>query len=278
MDKEVVALISVVITAVVTLVVEFIAKRRAITKVKSSFVLPVQVPNCDKRNSILLLGLGGTGKTSIIKGLLNNDEANPNETTDKFTIYKGDRSSTDEDEEKKQKKNSRYWFYIADYKGQNIGQLVRSFIIQQKRPFSPLAYGHVTSLILMVDLVPPKKEAHYEDIPKQESYNEERVNKHLEEWNDNALDAIYGLLTSELRYVNIFINKVDLMSDMSYEAEEKYISIFKAIEQKVKKRSGRATVKTYLGSAKDGTSLNYLVEDLKEYSVHNKPFEEEANA
>lgn len=277
MDEGLVAIITVVITATVTLVVEF-GKRRAIRKVKDSYILPVQVPHCDKRNSILLLGLGGTGKTSIIKGLLSNDEADPNERTENFTIYKGDRLSIKENTGKKTDISSRFWFYIADYKGQNIGQLVRSFIVQQKKPFSPLAYGHVTSLILMVDLIAPKKEDHHEDIKKQESYDTERVKKHSDEWNDTSLDAIFGLLTSELRYVSIFINKVDLMSDRSYDAEQCYTNLFKDIHEKVKKRSGRATVKTYLGSAKDGTSLNYLVEDLMEYSVHNKPFEEHAHA
>jgi len=196
-------------------------------------------------------------------------------------MYEGNRFSVKEEGKetnKANKSNSKYWFYIADYKGQNIGQLVRSFIIQQKKPFSPLAYGDITSLILMVDLVTPKEEAHYEDIPKQEKYNQERVNKHVTEWNDTALDAIFGLLTSELRYVCIFINKVDLMNDRSYEAEERYIKIFQPMQEKIKKRVGRATVKTYLGSARDGTSLNYLTEDLMEYSEHNKPFKEETNA
>jgi len=281
MDPGIAALFSAIITALVTLIVEVGAKNRAVNEVKNSFVLPVQVPNLDKRNSIILLGIGGTGKTSIIKGLLNNNEANPNEKTENFTMYEGNRFSVKEEEKetnKANKSNSKYWFYIADYKGQNIGQLVRSFIIQQKKPFSPLAYGHITSLILMVDLVTPKEEAHYEDIPKQEKYNQERVNKHVTEWNDTALDAIFGLLTSELRYVCIFINKVDLMNDRSYEAEERYIKIFQPLQEKIKKRVGRATVKTYLGSARDGTSLNYLTEDLMEYSEHNKPFKEETNA
>lgn len=281
MDPGIAALFSAIITALVTLIVEVGAKNRAVNEVKNSFVLPVQVPNLDKRNSIILLGIGGTGKTSIIKGLLNNNEANPNEKTENFTMYEGNRFSVKEEEKetnKANKSNSKYWFYIADYKGQNIGQLVRSFIIQQKKPFSPLAYGHITSLILMVDLVTPKEEAHYEDIPKQEKYNQERVNTHVTEWNDTALDAIFGLLTSELRYVCIFINKVDLMNNRSYEAEERYIKIFQPMQEKIKKRVGRATVKTYLGSARDGTSLNYLTEDLMEYSEHNKPFKEETNA
>ena len=279
MDASVAAVISATITAVVTLLVEFVAKKRAINNVKNSFVLPVQVPNCDKRNSILLLGLGGTGKTSIIKGLLNNNEANPNEKTENFTMYKGDRLSIKESDKdnKSHGNHSRYWFYITDYKGQNIGQLVRSFIIQQKKPFSPLAYGHVTSLILMVDLISPKEEAHHEDIPKQEKYDQDRVNKHVAEWNDTSLDTIFGLLTSELRYVCIFINKVDLMIDRSYGAEDTYTKVFQPMQEKIKKRAGRATVKTYLGSARDGTSLNYLTEDLMEYSVHNQPFKEETS-
>jgi len=63
MDPGIAALFSAIITAVVTLIVEVGAKNRAVNEVKNSFVLPVQVPNLDKRNSIILIGIGGTGKT-----------------------------------------------------------------------------------------------------------------------------------------------------------------------------------------------------------------------
>ena len=257
------ALISAIVTIFTT-----ISKHREIKELKDSFKLPVKIPSKDKRNSILLVGLGGTGKTSLIKALLNNHEANPNEKTESFEIYKGDRLSIKSNQEKNTE-NNRFWFYIADYKGQNIGQLVRSFIVQQKKPYSPLAYGYVTSLILIVDLIAPKEDIADADIKRQIKYDETRVKEHLFQWNDTALDAIFGLLTSELRYVNIFINKVDLISDRTFESDERILKTYKSLQQKIKKRAGRATVKTYIGSAQEGTSINYLVEDLMEYSVYN---------
>lgn len=253
-----------------------LSKQKEIEEIKDSFKLPVKIPSTDKRNSILLIGLGGTGKTSLIKALLNNHEANPNEKTENFEIYKGDRLSIKSNQEKNTE-NNRFWFYIADYKGQNIGQLVRSFIVQQKKPYSPLAYGYVTSLILIVDLFPPKDDVDDEDIKRQVKYNDARIKEHLLQWNDTALDAIFGLLTSELRYVNIFVNKVDLISDRKFEADERILKTYKDLEQKIKKRSGRATVKTYLGSARAGTSVNFLIEDLMEYSVYNSKDYEEKN-
>ena len=132
--------IAAIIGAIVTIFTT-LSKKREIKEIKNSFKLPVKIPLTDKRNSILLVGLGGTGKTSLIKALLNNHEANPNEKTENFEIYKGDRLSIKSKQEKNTE-NNRYWFYIADYKGQNIGQLVRSFIVQQKKPYSPLAYGY----------------------------------------------------------------------------------------------------------------------------------------
>ena len=275
MGEGVGVVVAAIIGGVVTIFTT-LSKQREIKEIKNSFKLPVKIPSTDKRNSILLVGLGGTGKTSLIRALLNNHEANPNEKTENFEIYKGDRLSIKAKEDKKAE-NNRFWFYIADYKGQNIGQLVRSFIVQQKKPYSPLAYGYVTSLILIVDLIPPKDDIHDDDIQRQEKHDDNRVKEHLSQWNDTALDAIFGLLTSELRYVNIFINKIDLISDRTFESDEKILKLYKILEQKIKKRAGRATVKIYIGSAQEGTSVNYLVEDLMEYSTDNNQDHEEKN-
>lgn len=272
MDEGIGVVIAAIISGIVALFIGnktgSMSKEREVKKIESSYRLPVQIPSKDKRNSILLVGLGGTGKTSLIKALLNNHEANPNEKTESFEIYKGDRLSIRNNQDSNTE-NNRYWFYIADYKGQNVGQLIRSFIVQQKKPYSPLAYGYVTSLILIVDLIAPKEEQDGEALKRRAEYDKSRVEEHLSQWNETALDSIFGLLTSELRYVSIFINKIDLMENRTHEYDEKLLSLFKPLEYKIRKRSGRATVKMYLGSAQTGAAINFLVEDIMEYSVYN---------
>jgi signal recognition particle receptor subunit beta len=226
--------------------------------------LPVQVPKEDRRNTILLIALGGVGKTTLIRSLFQNEDADPNEKTGSFDIYRGIRESS---KEGSLSPITKYWFHIADYKGQNIGQLVSSFIEAQKKPYSPLAYGFVDSLILMVDLWPPKAKQNDPDPRPQSSFDAERVKRHLHEWNDTALNAIFGLLTDELRYVCLFINKIDLMADRSDEALKTYEEAFRDLANKIEKRCRSQHFEILLGSARDGTALSRLEAQLMEHSV-----------
>ncbi len=52
------------------------------------FQLPVKTPFPEMRNSVLLVGLGGVGKTSFINKLLDSDVARPEIATDSFKIYR----------------------------------------------------------------------------------------------------------------------------------------------------------------------------------------------
>jgi len=38
----------------------------------------------------------------------------------------------------------------------------------------------------------------------------DRIREHCEAWNDNAIDAVFGLLTDNLKYVCLWVNKIDL--------------------------------------------------------------------
>ena len=249
-------------------ILEFERKQKniEIKKVERSFREPVRVPDGEFRNSIVLIGLGGTGKTTFIKALLQNEEANPDEKTEKYEIYHGDRSSG---KVANSKKNKKTWFYIADYKGQNIGQLVRAFILQQKKKYSPVAYSYINSFILMVDLWPPSDRQNDPDPSPQDKPNMERVDTHNEQWNDTSLDALFGIFTNSLSYVCLFINKIDLMSDQSEEAKHSYISMYKELAKRIQKRCSPINVDIILGSAKEGTGITKVTSKLIENSVPN---------
>lgn len=229
------------------------------------YKLPRPIPSKDKRNTILLIALGGTGKTSLIKSLSQDPDANPEQETVAFDIYSFNRAS--KREETAESPYVKYWFRIADYKGQNIGELVRAFIEQQKNPYPLLAYGYIDSLIIMVDLIPPKPAPDAPDIAPTGKIDCDRVNFHLTQWNDTALNAIFGLLTSELKYVCLFINKIDLMTDRSLSADEMYKNEFKDLAERIKKRCGKARFEILLGSALKGTQVNLLEHRLMENSA-----------
>lgn len=271
----IITLIIAILSGVATKVVDsFFEKQKMdemekkLEELKNGFTLPVQVPSKDKRNSVLLVGLGGSGKTSFISSLLANGQANPDERTEKFEIYHGMRRSNKENKNVSSECTS-YWFYIADYKGQKIGQLISSFLVQQKRPYSPFAYTYINSLVFLVDLLPPPKNQNDKDLTPQNKLDIERVKLHSKEWNDTALDAVFGLLTSELKYVVLFINKVDLMANRTEKADESYKQVFDELSERIRKRCGKAQFDVILGSAKNGTSMNIVETKMMAYSVSN---------
>ena len=56
--------------------------------------LPIKVGEGYRRNSIMLLGTGGTGKTSLIRSLFDSPEATPDDATDHYEMYRTNISSS----------------------------------------------------------------------------------------------------------------------------------------------------------------------------------------
>jgi len=260
-------IVSAALAAFITALIRINYEKRKVDEMRKSFLKPVYVPPGQKRNSIILLGLGGSGKTTLIKELLQDPNANPYKETENYAIYRHERAGGRIQPPDLSENLPKHWLYISDYKGQNVGQLVRSFILQQKEPYSPMAYGFITSLILIVDLWPPKKHENDPDPIPQKTFKQERVNRNIEQWNQTALDAIFGLITDQLKYVCLFVNKVDLMLDVSPEAMQNYISIYKDLANRIKERSGSAEFEVLLGSAQKGASLNILTSKLLYHSI-----------
>lgn len=268
-----VALVAAAFSAFVTAVINESRTINKIEKIRKSYNLPTQIPFKDKRNTSLLIGLGGTGKTQLIKNILESDNANPQQKTNFFKIYwqTVGQGSLHEKGLDISEYSSNNWYFIADYCGQNIGHLVSSFIAQQKKEYSPLAYGYINSLILIVDLWPPRKSQLSPDFELQSKPSIDRISKHVQEWNDTAIDAVFGLLTKELKYVCLFINKVDLMENRSLKWQEAYKDAFKKIKERIERRSEENDFEfeVILGSAKNSDGVSQLKEKLKKYSIPN---------
>lgn len=218
-------------------------------------VKPVKLPPPAKRNSVIMIGLGGTGKTTLIRNLVKDPDANPEKKTEEYHLFHGERR-TDQ---------SRHYLYISDYRGQNIGTLVRAFIKQQKIKYSPMAYGHVNSLIVLVDIEEPKQSP-MDDEPFQiDEPNFNRVQTHLAQWSGTALDAVFGFLTAEtLNYVCLFINKADLLKTREKQAVR---ALFKELEGLLRERCEGIKFEVYVGSVKEGEQINRLEDDLLEAAV-----------
>ena len=214
---------------------------------------PAPVPRGSRRNAVMIIGLGGVGKTALIRALFHNTDADYTKSTDQYTEYR-----TDLEVDSQHGRSRRCCIFVGDYRGQNVGQLIAEFVSQQKRPYPALSYGFVNSLILVVDIFPPNNS----DLKrKRKTPDLKRIRQNVGEWSDTALDAIFGLLTKEtLSYVCLFINKWDrLDSDKSV-----VLKPFERLCLRLKKKAdtNQANFQVVLGSAIRGDGVIPVKEAL----------------
>ncbi len=192
---------------------------------------PPIAPN-ERRISVLTIGLGGSGKTTLIGAAFGDTNASPRKTRE-FSVY----NSTilpvlSQGQAGKASEPSRtIRSYITDYRGQNLGSLISGVLAEQKVAHSPLAYGAVRALVLVVDVVaPPASDG--EGPLKDREVDQARVALHNQQWNETALEAVFGLLTRSLAYVCLWINKTDaLRSDLKNDDVLK--KLFEPIEKRL---------------------------------------------
>ena len=219
----------------------------------------------------MLLGLGGVGKTTFVRNLFQNREADPTTTTEHYELYRT--TTAVEKVAHNRKRNEQYTLFVGDYRGQNLGQLVREFVTQQKRPREPMSYGFINSLILVVDLFPNGR---FDDPPLEprSCVDSRRVETHSSQWNDTALDAVFGLLTTgSLKYVCLFVNKSDLLREANTAPVQQNIeSCFADLRDRLKLRAehAKATFQFVLGSAEDSTGIARVRDALFEKSVDGR--------
>ncbi len=89
----------------------------------------------------------------MIRNLLQIDAADPRYKTELFDIYTGFRGAkTVPGEGNQRTQEMSYYIHITDYKGQNIGTLIKGLIQQQITPGSPIKLGYINSFELEKNL------------------------------------------------------------------------------------------------------------------------------
>ena len=237
---------------------------------------PVQVTPDETVNSVMTVGLGGSGKTSLVKALIggSNRDIDPLIKTRYFRIYSTESATPVSTPQKISR------LYISDYPGQTLLEdLIRGFIKQQSLRFSPLRYNHVISLILVVDLYPPsdmtaniisEKEKLDRERAGTKKTIENRIEENVNAWNESAISAIFGMMTSSLKYICLFINKSDLVEGTM--EEEEIINKYKSILKSISARDSGIKVTVLIGSAKDGKNIITLKDELITYSVSSEEY------
>ncbi|QSV67863.1 MAG: GTPase domain-containing protein [Aphanizomenon flos-aquae DEX188] len=210
------------------------------------------------RNSILLVGLGGSGKTTLIGYLV--DQGNSEMSTRDFANYKSLSESID-------KNGNTYKFYIADYPGQNIGVLIKGLMAEQKVPYSPMTFNGIDSIIIVVDLVYTPEPGSKIDMDLVRQTWQERVQQHIKEWSPTALDCVFGLVGKNIKYFCLFINKFDILNEMDKNIDkEKVLTEYRELNQNISQRARGFVYKPIIGSFTRGDGLVELTQDLKKYS------------
>jgi len=223
----------------------------------------ITIPKGDIRNSIMVLGIEGSGKTTLIKLLLDPTSSHIAKLKLKNDNYPSDIEFSLYHAKKKLSNKKCHWIYVSDYKGDSISQLVNSCIIQQKQPFSPLAYDKITSIIFMVDFSNVNTnffESYYRDELGQREIK--RINEHNRQWNHDELSSICGLCSKELRHVCLFINKMDIMTDRTPSHDQYIIGLFDSLINRIKIVFFSVHFDVILGSTLTGEGFQKLNESL----------------
>lgn len=212
----------------------------------------LEMPNIPKEGSrrcaVLLLGIGGTGKSKLIKSFFGEgqDPSPP-------TVYEKSEEQPSEPEYPQDTGGDgkttrvREWndylpyqpggltLSVVDYVGQNLGTLVRYFAQQQQKPYSAARYGYINALVFLVDLRrPPKNDS--EILKRTPMPDENRIRANIEAWNWQAISAIWGMVTKKrFKQIVLFINKWDLVSNHSAEMEKKVKEMYEPLLKNIAK-------------------------------------------
>lgn len=232
--------------------------------------MPRKIKSGKRKNTVLLIGIGRVGKTQLVSYFTESNPL-PQKITNEFSIH------TTEKMYKKEKIQENIIIYFNDYRGQNFGQLVNSFIKEQLTPNTILRYGDINTLVLIVDIFPAEED----DLNIKMQYNEhsnDRIKEHLEAWNMYALDAVFALLEREsLQFVCLFINKFDKLSYLKGKEEARKIILkeFDPLIDTLKSRAKGSTAEfqVIFGSAYSGEGIGGvggLESRINHYSISEK--------
>jgi GTPase SAR1 family protein len=216
----------------------------------------------ERRNAVIIAGIGGSGKTTLINRLSSDSNIDPHIATGVYKMHSF----------KEQHNNVTYNYYVVDSMGQNIGSLISGLMIEQKKFNSPMTFGVINSIIFLVDVA--KKIDSGKTVSVQQVLDglDVRIDQHLSEWSDTALDAVFGLTRTSyegenaLKYVCLFINKIDLLQYQTQIVESEVMQKYQSLISKIESRCREVRFSVICGSLEKRHGLPELQDKLREYS------------
>jgi hypothetical protein len=219
-------------------------------------------------NIVVPLGLSGSGKTTFVRYLTDDPDADPSKTTMKFSVY----SKTFQIRKKDEFNSERVFetsVHIVDYRGQNLGDLFRGMYASSNEQNSAVRIGRINTLILIVDVFHPFDQGEPDEKHKQPMPDTGRIRDHIDQWNDGVLETVFSLLSKDrLQSVALFINKCDLITteDGRTKARELFKPLYERLRRRTEFLGHDPTI--IMGSLKTGEGLNTLKENLIRRAVY----------
>ncbi len=198
-------------------------------------------------NRVLQVGLGGSGKTTLIKTITAHPDVDPRIRTSKVRTY----SLVHELTTNKVQHVCR--IDIDDYRGQRIGDLVKEWGNRKKRGEDL----KIHSLVFVVDLFYPPGPT--ETLAPTNEVDPKRISEHLKEWSAQAVDAVMSLSSIRANYICLFINKVDLLVPCNEQSLSKINESFRPLIEIISTQSSGALFEVIIGSATTGERVPEVV-------------------
>lgn len=169
--------------------------------------------------NMILIGEGGSGKTTIIHALTGADEARPDIATNQVSTYTLVNELTVETKGRVVRRLFR--IYIDDYVGQNWVQATNMPPVRKRQE-----YVRSSTLVIVVDIFPPMVKL--QPVTRREHAQKLRVKEHLQAYNGLSLQTLRNLL-GENGQIVLFINKMDLLHPLTDEAREEAIRLYQPL-------------------------------------------------
>lgn len=196
---------------------------------------------------ILFVGVGGSGKTSLIMALTR-DMSSTKTVTTGVNVWPLKITSNGERES----------FALIDTVGQDFGTALSAIPSQSSKYNFTSTYAK--ALVLVVDVVPASR-----DVQEHVSHSKidpERVKTQLAHYNDVVLEIFSGV-TEQGGSIILFINKLDAIDDTPTNIRTNAENAYSPLIDRLTKFRGRR-VEVITGSALTGEGVNQLLEAIVE--------------
>lgn len=195
--------------------------------------------------NVIVVGEGGSGKTSLIKALTDSDFARPDISTDSLDSYSIVREETVTNPNGKIAR-SLLRIYVDDYIGQRFDQIASNPLLKKRQEII-----EASVLVIVVDLFSPAQQG--DEVQPQESIDNARVRRNVRFYDNDGIIQILTSILNKGQNIILFINKLDLLLPRDNESVEDIKKKFNTVIKRLNIRGKKLDI--IVGSAETGEGI-----------------------